>query len=186
MSKTLAEKKDICTQVEELLKENSTCLFVKHSTITGDEFVDFRKLMQQAGGQVVCVKKSLLSRVLKEDLKKLSQQDGSLMMVVTKDPLPVMNSLSKSMKKFQGFAIHESIMDNKILSLKTFKDLSKYSDRNAIISATLTHMKLPALQLVSVLEQVKDTKQDVKATVSEPQETKTETPEEKIETAENN
>ena len=57
MSKTLTEKKNICTQLEDLLNNNNTYLFVKHTTITGDEFVDFRKTMYQAGGQVVCVKK---------------------------------------------------------------------------------------------------------------------------------
>jgi ribosomal protein L10 len=158
MSKTLTEKKNICAKIEDLLKNNNTCLLVQHITITGDEFVDFRKLMQQAGGQVVCVKKSLLSRVLKDDLQPLSQQAGSLMMVVSNDPLPLMNSLNKSARKFQGLTIHESILNNKVLNLKSFQDLSRYGDRNGILSATLSYFKMPSFQLINILEQIKDKK----------------------------
>jgi hypothetical protein len=107
---------------------------------------------------VVCVKKSLLSRVLKDDLQPLSQQAGSLMMVVSNDPLPLMNSLNKSTRKFQGLTIHESILNNKVLNLKSFQDLSRYGDRNGILSATLSYFKMPGFQLINILEQIKDKK----------------------------
>jgi hypothetical protein len=38
MSKTLTQKKHICSQVENILNTYNTCLFLEHQTITGDEF----------------------------------------------------------------------------------------------------------------------------------------------------
>jgi ribosomal protein L10 len=158
MSKTLTQKKDICAQIENILNSYNTCLLLEHSTITGDEFSLVRKTMQKNGSHIVCVKKNLLSRVLKDEFKSLSQQNGSLMMVYSNDPLVSISNLNKTIRRIKGFNMHNSIVENKILDIKSIQSLSKYPDKNSILGVTLSHIKIVTFQLIDVLEKIQEKK----------------------------
>lgn len=158
MSKTLTQKKNICAQIENILNNYNTCIIVEHSTITGDEFAVIRKTMKKAGSEILCVKKNLFNRVLKDEFKNLSDQNGSLMMVYSNDPLVTISNLNKTIRKIKGFNFHNSIVESKLIDVEGIKKLSKYSDKNSLLSVTLSHMKLPTFQLVDVLEKIKEKK----------------------------
>ena len=158
MSKTLTQKKHICSQVENILNTYNTCLFLEHQTITGDEFSMVRKTLKQNNSQIVCVKKNLLKRILKDDFKSLADQSGSLMMIYSNDPLVSINTLKKTIRKIKGFNFQNSIIENKVLSVKSIEALSKYPDKNTLLSVTLSYIKIGTFQLIDVLEQIKDKK----------------------------
>ena len=158
MSKTLTKKKDICAQIENIMNNHNTCVLIEHSTITGDEFSLVRKTMKKSGSDILCVKKSLLNRVLKNEFKSLASQDGSLMMVYSNDPLVTISNLNKTIRKIKGFNLHNSIVENKILDIKSIQNLSKYSDKNSLLGTTLSHIKIVTFQLIDILEKIKDKK----------------------------
>jgi ribosomal protein L10 len=88
----------------------------------------------------------------------LADQSGSLMMIYSNDPLVSINTLKKTIRKIKGFNFQNSIIENKVLSVKSIEALSKYPDKNTLLSVTLSYIKIGTFQLIDVLEQIKDKK----------------------------
>lgn len=154
-------KKELVSDLKSNFSQAKAIFFADYKGLTVEKVNDYRKRLRTQKVKVKVIKNNLARLAVKE--AKLGEQCDAMMDRVVgptlitfafDDPAATAKVVQKFADENEVFNLKESLLGNKVLSIKEVEDLSKLPSKEVLLSRLLAAMNSPVSSFVSVLAAV--------------------------------
>lgn len=125
---------------------------VDYSGTSANDQVKLRSEVQEAGGEVLVAKNTLIDIAVGKGKLTESLEGMNAIVFSYEDAVAAIKKLFSFQKEVEKLEIKQGFMDDKVLSADEVKSLSKLPGKNELISMLINRLQSPATGLVNVLK----------------------------------
>lgn len=152
--KTLQQKKEVVNELTQKIKVAKTIVFADYRGLTVEQDTQLRSELRKAGVEYKVVKNTLTKFAAKENgLDGIDTfLNGPTSMAYSEnDYVAPAKVLSDFAKKFEKLEIKVGVVDGKVVSVESIKDLADLPSKEVLIARVLGGLNAPISGLVNVL-----------------------------------
>ena len=164
MSANLEAKKQVVSDIVEKLKNAECMMVVSYSGLTVEQVTELRKQCRENDVHYCVLKNRLVNRALQElkieGLESLLEGPNAFVFSdkdVTAGPKIISQFIEKN--KLTSLEIKGGLLGTEVMDVKTIKDLAATPSREELLATMVGYLVSPVSALVSVLEQIAETKE---------------------------
>ncbi|NCN83197.1 MAG: 50S ribosomal protein L10 [Candidatus Pacebacteria bacterium] len=143
------------TAAIELLKEKlsqaKSFAIVEYSGTTGNDQVELRRVLAEAGAEFRVAKNTLMRQVAGRDEMNASFEGQNAFVFSYEDEIGGLKALFSFHQEKDKLVIKQGLMGDKVLSAEDLESLSKLPSKNQLIATLISRIQGPVYGLVNVL-----------------------------------
>lgn len=157
--KVLEQKKQVVSEVADLLKNSVAGVVVDYKGITVADDTALRKELREAGVKYAVVKNTLLGLAAKEagldDLTKVLEGTTAIA-VSPEDHTAAARILQKVADKSNTFSIKSGYLDGKVIDVDTVESLAKLPTREVLLATVCNVLNAPISAFARAIQAIVD------------------------------
>lgn len=161
----LSAKQAVVAEISEKLKESQSTVVVEYRGLTVAEVNELRRNLRKEDVELKVYKNTMVERAADDcgygDLK--ADLTGPNAFAFSKDATAPARVLAKFAKDHDALVLKSGIVEGKVVSVDTIKELSSLPNREGMLSMLLCCLKEPVAKVARVVKAVADAKTDGEA-----------------------
>ena len=170
MNKAILESKQaIVDEISEKIKSNDSTVVCEYRGLTVAEVSELRRNLRAEGVELKDYKNTMVERACEacgyQDLKE--SLTGPNAFAFSTDATAPARVLAKFAKKHEALVLKNGIVEGKVVSAETVKELSALPNREGMLSMLLSCLQSPVSSFARVVKAVADSKGEAPAAAAE-------------------
>lgn len=179
----LSEKEALVAQITDQFKNSQSAVVCEYRGLSVAEITELRRALRSEGVDLKVYKNTMVQRAVNGlGLNELDEAlKGPNAIAFSSDATAPARVLSKFAKNHENLVIKSGLVEGKVVSLDTIKELASLPNHDGMLSMFLSVLQAPVRSFACIVKAVADAKEDGTFKVAEVSEAKEEKVEEPVE-----
>ena len=165
----LSAKQAVVNEIAEKLKSNESTVVVEYRGLTVSEVTELRRNLRAENVELKVYKNTMVERAAEEcgysELKEALK--GPNAFAFSTDATAPARILANFAKKHEALVLKQGIVEGKVVSVETIKELSSLPNRDGMLSMLLSCLQSPVSSFARAVKAVADAKEGAPAPAAE-------------------
>ena len=165
----LSAKQAVVNEIAEKLKSNESTVVVEYRGLTVAEVTELRRNLRAENVEMKVYKNTMVERAAEEcgysELKEALK--GPNAFAFSTDATAPARILANFAKKHEALVLKQGIVEGKVVSVETIKELSSLPNRDGMLSMLLSCLQSPVSSFARAVKAVADAKEGAPAPAAE-------------------
>ena len=165
----LSAKQAVVSEISEKLKNSESTVVVEYRGLTVAEVTELRRNLRAENVEMKVYKNTMVERAAEEcgysELKEALK--GPYEFAFSTDATAPARILANFAKKHEALVLKQGIVEGKVVSVETIKELSSLPNRDGMLSMLLSCLQSPVSSFARAVKAVADAKEGAPAPAAE-------------------
>ena len=165
----LSAKQAVVSEISEKLKNSESTVVVEYRGLTVAEVTELRRNLRAENVEMKVYKNTMVERAAEEcgysELKEAHK--GHNAFAFSTDATAPARILANFAKKHEALVLKQGIVEGKVVSVETIKELSSLPNRDGMLSMLLSCLQSPVSSFARAVKAVADAKEGAPAPAAE-------------------